>query len=173
EKNHWHKTTLWEEATRVPFIIFAPGFSPGRSESPVSLIDLFPTLNDLCGFPEVPEHDGMSLVPLLEDPQNARMEPAIIQFKVGNVAVRSERFRYIRYQDGSEEFYDHQVDPYEWTNLATHPDYETELSELATWATTTWSESARKKPAFAFDPNAFTWTEKSSGRRIDGREHLP
>ena len=168
EKGHWHKSTLWEEATRVPFIILAPGAAPGQCNRPVSLIDLYPTLNELCNLPTIDQHDGASLVSLLKDPIAKRDRPAIIQFKPGNVAVRSERFRYIRYREGSEEFYDLQSDPYEWTNLADDLNFSDAIQALAKKATTEWADPAPTKSAFSFDPDTFTWKVKSSGRVING-----
>lgn len=169
EKNHWHKTTLWEEATRVPLIIAAPGFGPAKCAAPVSLVDLFPTLNELCDLPPIESHDGQSLVPLLKDPKAKRKQPAIIQFKPGNVAVRTERFRYIRYRDGGEELYDLDQDPHEWENRASNPDFAETNSRLSEWATDDWAESAPTKSAFDFDPNSFTWKEKSTGRLVEGK----
>ena len=170
EKGHWHKTTLWEEATRVPFIISAPGYEPARCSRPVSLVDLFPTLNELCGLRLDDAHDGESLVPLLEDPEASLDRVGVmIQYKPGNVAIRSDRFRYIRYADGSVEFYDHAADPYEWKNLVDDNAIIEAKSALAHFATFEWAEPSSAKKKFDFDPETFTWTEKSTGRVIDGK----
>ncbi|MEM9281813.1 MAG: sulfatase [Verrucomicrobiota bacterium] len=166
EKDHWHKTTLWEEATRVPFVISAPGFDPGVSNRSVSLIDLFPTLNELCDLPPLDRQDGESLVPLLQDPEAPCERPAIVEYKEGNVAVRSDRFRYIRYADGSEEFYDLISDPHEWKNRAEDGDLAEVKLELRKWATTEWAKSAKTKSAYDFDPVTFSWKEKTSGHVI-------
>ena len=81
------------------------------------MIDVYPSLVDLAGF-EVPEWlDGRSVKPQLNDPHEVR-DPAISSYGSGNTSVRTERWRYIHYEDGSEELYDHQTDPNEWTNLA-------------------------------------------------------
>ena len=168
EKNHWHKTTLWDEATRVPFIISAPGFAASRCSKPVSLVDLYPTLLELCGFPPIKRHDGVSLVPLLDNPDTSWNRPAIVQFKPGNVAVRSERYRYIRYRDGGEEFYDLRTDPHEWTNLAEDPQFASQKRELLAWATKNWAPSAPTKGAFHFNSDSSSWKEKSTGRLING-----
>ena len=138
EKLRWRKQTLWEESTRVPLIFVVPGVTAagGRSERAVSLLDLFPTLAELVGI-DAPEHlEGTSLVPLLEDPDAEWARPAISTHHFGNHAVRSERFRYIRYNDGSEELYDHDADPNEWHNLAEDPDYADAKVELASWLPT-------------------------------------
>ena len=106
--------------SRVPIIVAAPGFQQGQRVSrPAELLDIFPTLLELTGLPEDSTQEGQSLVPLLKNPEARWKNPALTSFGRGNVAVRSERFRYIRYLDGSEELYDHTSDPHEWTNLAT------------------------------------------------------
>ena len=95
---------------------------------------------------------------------------SIIEYQPGNVAVRSERYRYIRYHDGGEELYDLANDPKEWRNLASDPAYANTKSELARRATSKWANPAPTKSAFEFNPDAFTWREKSSGRVISGRQ---
>lgn len=120
EKDHWTKFVLWEKSTHVPLVVVAPGVTkPGSvSKRPVSLVDLYPTLVELSGLPPRSDLDGLSLVPLLRDPAAPRERPALTTEMRGNHAVRSDRWRYIRYADGGEELYDHDSDPNEWTNLA-------------------------------------------------------
>lgn len=142
EKKHWRKFALWEEATRTPLIFVAPKGSPGlaqgttagtRIEKPVSLLDIYPTLVDLCGLPARSGLSGQSLVPLLADPDAEWERPAITTHGRLNHAVRSERWRYIRYADGSEELYDHQSDPMEYTNLAGRAELAEVQKQLAAW----------------------------------------
>jgi len=135
EKQRWHKSTLWEEAARVPLIFVVPGTTePGSiCRRTVSLVDLYPTLVELCGLPPKWENDGLSLRPLLEDPSRAREQPAITSHAGDNHAVRTERWRYIRYADGSEELYDHRSDPNEWTNLAGDPEHAAVKDRLSEW----------------------------------------
>jgi arylsulfatase A-like enzyme len=136
EKQMWHKGKLWEPTTRIPLSIYAPGLTQADSVSaqPVALIDLYPTLCDLTKLP-LPEHlDGSSLKPLLLDPAAKRDRPAITCMNGGKragYAARDERWRYIRYADGSEELYDHQTDPNEWTNLAAKPEHTALKAALA------------------------------------------
>lgn len=118
EKQRWAKRTIWEDGDRVPLIVAAPGFSPGqRTNKPAQLLDIFPTLLELAGLPKDDTQEGNSLVPLLKEPQGDWPHVSLSSFGKGNYAVRSEHFRYIRYLDGSEEFYDHREDPHEWNNL--------------------------------------------------------
>jgi arylsulfatase A-like enzyme len=120
EKQHWRKFALWEEATRTPVIIAAPGVTTAntRCDQPISLLDLFPTIVDLAGLPEKEDNDGHSIVPLLKEPQGKWDHIALTTHGYQNHAVRDRRWRYIRYADGSEELYDHASDPNEYDNLA-------------------------------------------------------
>jgi len=169
EKRHWHKSTLWEEATRVPLIIAAPGYQRGVTSAPVGLIDLYPTLNELCDLPTIDSHDGVSLVPFLKNPGLRSDRVVVTEFRKGNAAVRSERYRYIRYAGGGEELYDHSSDPNEWENLISVADHRTIADRLARHLPETWAPSAPTKAAFDFDPDTFTWKEKRSGRVVNGR----
>ena len=120
EKHHWRKQALWEESTRVPLAIHVPKTKqPGRHcERPVSLIDVYPTLVEMCDLPKVGGLEGEALTPMLKDVNAPRATPAVTTWHYNNHAVRSDRWRYIRYRDGSEELYDHQNDPGEHNNLA-------------------------------------------------------
>jgi arylsulfatase A-like enzyme len=135
EKGHWHKRTLWERSTRVPLIIVAPGVTRAgtRCARPVSLLDLYPTLADLCDLPKRAELEGQSLRALLKNPKATWIRPAVVTWQKGNHAVRSDRWRYIRYRTGEEELYDHQNDPNEWNNLAHDPKRTAIRNELAKW----------------------------------------
>ena len=135
EKLHWHKSTLWEEATRAPLIFVAPGVTPpsGRCPRTVDFMCVYPTLVELCGLPARPEVEGKSIASLLKNPQAPWERPAVTSFQFGNHSVRSERWRYTRYVDNTEELYDHDKDPLEWTNLAGDPKYADVKKELAQW----------------------------------------
>jgi arylsulfatase A-like enzyme len=135
EKLHWRKFSLWEESTRNVLAFVAPGITRpgGRSPRTVSLIDIYPTLIELCGLPARAGLEGVSLGPLLRDPNAAWPRPAITTYGRNNHSIRSERWRYTRYSDGGEELYDHNVDPLEWENLAGRPQYATIQRELARW----------------------------------------
>ena len=125
EKKHWTKAAIWNNTTTVPFIVVAPGLTKAgaTNNQPISLVDLYPTLSDLAGL-KAPEHlEGKSILPLIKDPKLKRPY-ALMSYGPENTAVQTETMRYIRYEDGSEELYDHESDPHEWTNLADSKDHQ-------------------------------------------------
>ncbi len=132
-KHHWRKFSLWEESTRAPLIWVAPGVTRAGTTSnrTVDFMSIYPTLSELCGLP-IPAHvTEPSIRKLLADPSASWDRPAVTTHEYGNHAVRSAKWRYIRYQDGGEELYDAAKDPYEWTNLANDPKYVVVKAELA------------------------------------------
>jgi len=161
QKDYLFKNSPWEESTRIPMIIRAPGITqPGSvAEQPVSLIDLYPTLVDLCGLSSETRKndrgaplDGHSMRTLMENPTAKNWEGpqgALSMIFVGDSKVklsakdrmdlknqhwtlRTREWRYIRYSDGVEELYDHQRDPREWNNLADNPEFEVIKQKLRT-----------------------------------------
>ena len=135
EKKHWRKQALWEESTKVPLCIKVPkqksrGLTSSRT---VSLLDIYPTLVDLCGLPETDKLDGNSLVPLIHNPDLEWDKPVLSTWYYKNHSVRSENWRYIRYRDGGEELYDHLEDPGEHRNLAGDPAYAEIIAAHSKW----------------------------------------
>ncbi len=135
EKLHWKKFALWEEATHNLMMFVAPGVTRegGRCDRTVNLLDIYPTLVELCGLSPKKELEGDSLVPLLKDPASAWKRPALTTHFRNNHSVRTERWRYTRYEDGGEELYDHDADDLEWTNLASKPEHDKVKKRLAKW----------------------------------------
>lgn len=134
EKQHWAKRTLWEESTRVPLLIAGPGINPDAPcPEPASLIDIFPTLVQLCKLPRPDHLEGLSLVPQLRDPTTSREHPAITSSYFGNHAIRTRDWRLIVYEDGAEELYDHRTDPDEFNNLAKDPAHAKVRNALYRW----------------------------------------
>jgi arylsulfatase A-like enzyme len=127
EKERWAKRSLWEDGTRTPLIIVGPGVAKGKvCKKPVQLLDIYPTLLDMTGLKSDSKLEGNSLVKLLKNPSAEWPHLARTSFGVGNISIRSERYRYIHYNDGTEEFYDHSKDAHEWNNLIKRP----EMAEL-------------------------------------------
>lgn len=135
EKSHWRKFTLWERSTRSVLMMKAPGVTKAgaKCDRPVSLQDLYPTLLALNGQYVPADLEGTSLVPWIEQPEAPKKNPVLTTFGFGNHAVRDQDWRYIRYQDGTEELYDHRSDPREWTNLAAAPAHQRRRKDLAEW----------------------------------------
>jgi arylsulfatase A-like enzyme len=132
EKHHWRKFTLWEEAARAPMIWVVPGMTkPGvLCERTVDFMSIYPTLCELTAT-AIPKHvEGVSIRKLLADPKASWTTPGLTTFGYKNHTVRTEEFRYIRYHDGGEEFYDEKKDPYEWDNLAGSSEFTQRKAEL-------------------------------------------
>ncbi len=131
EHGQWMKQTVFEVAARVPLIFAGPGVTSKGKGSPrtVELLDLYPTLADLCGFTQVPANlQGKSLRPLLQNPLAKWDRPAISQVtrnrnqqpdSLRGYSLRTERYRYTEWSDGADgvELYDYQEDPKEMQNL--------------------------------------------------------
>ncbi len=132
EKKHWRKQALWEESTHVPLFFKVPGRSePGsRIDATVSLLDIYPTLVELCELPPAPRLQGNSIVPLIDDPGMEWNKPVLSTWYYKNHSVRSNDWRYICYRDGTEELYDHKQDPGEHVNLAGNPEYASVKADL-------------------------------------------
>ncbi len=161
EKEHWGKWTGWQRSTHVPLIV-APAKNATRGKSslgatcaaPVGLIDLYPTLVDVCGLAPRPGLAGESLAPLLQDPTTTSDRHILTSFDAGNFAVTGPRWRYLRYADGNEELYDSLNDPHEWTNLAGRPEVRAAQQAMAA-----------KIPVVAAHPNDASEPPPQSGRK--------
>ncbi|MCW3806391.1 sulfatase [Plebeiibacterium marinum] len=131
EKRSWRKQCLWQESTNSPMLWVVPGLTKGEiCKQPSSLLDIYPTLIQLCGLNEKVKSDGISLLPQLKDVNKKRSQPAVTTWTYGSHAVRDERWHYIRYYDGSEELYDADNDYGEHYNLAENPDYKAIIAKM-------------------------------------------
>lgn len=145
EKNHVAKQTLWERSTHVPLLIVPPkriADTPrgARCDRPVELLDIYPTLlaaTSISGAASDKHLEGLSLMPSLQNPETPRERPALTTLYSHNHALRDERYRYIRYADGSEELYDHSTDPHEHHNLSAktkdNPEHRAVVKRLSAW----------------------------------------
>ena len=139
EKGRWGKYSLWERATRVNLLWVIPGVTrPGSTcARPVNLLDIYPTLASLTGCePPANQLEGNDLSVLMQDPEAAWDEATVTTFGYKNYGVRSERYRYIVYEDGSEELYDHTKDKWEWRNLAADSEHAEIKAQLRKWIPT-------------------------------------
>ena len=140
EKMHWRKFALWENVIRTVMMMRVPANLeklPGGSAKGVattnltSLLDIYPTLVDLCNLPERDDFDGVSLVSMLAKPREPVSRPVITTYDYGSYSVRYENWHYIRYIDDSEELYKLDSDPEEWHNLAADAEFTDIKQQLA------------------------------------------
>ena len=147
EKNRFAKHSIWERATRAPMIFVQPqNNKKQKCTKPVEMLDLYPTLLDLCGLPPNPQNQGFSLKPLLDDPKAEWPHAAVTTYGRNNHAVRTEFYRYIRYENGAEELYDHRNDENEWYNLADKPEMKPVIEQLKKYLpekNVPWAQTSR------------------------------
>ncbi len=131
QKGTFAKHALWEEATRMPMMFAGPGVPSGKViHAPVELLSVYPTLLELTNLPRYERNEGKSLVALMDGRDKPANYVALTTYGRYNHSVRTGDWRYTRYEDGSEELYDHRKDPNEWTNLAGDKHYEKTLVQL-------------------------------------------
>ena len=149
EQGLWTKSNNYELATRSPLIVSAPGQTANAADGLVELVDVYPTLLELCQLPAAEGLEGISLAPLMSNPNRAWKKAAFSQFPrdrtgrrhrgAGDVmgyALRTDRFRYVEWREGrsgpvlARELYDHRADPTEARNVADQARYRGDLAGL-------------------------------------------
>lgn len=132
EKMNWRKNNIWNEATVAPMLWIVPGVTDGGqvNKNAVSLLDIYPTLTGLCDVNKSKQQDGEDILPLLQDMNVKRKKPVVSTWTYGSHSIRRDNWRYIRYNDGSEELYDEVKDFGEHINLANDPKYKAVVKEL-------------------------------------------
>jgi arylsulfatase A-like enzyme len=131
EKNTFAKMCLWDRATRSPLLFAGPGVPQNtKIDAPVELFSVYPTLTDLCGLAPNKNLEARSLAPLLKKPTAAWPYPALTTWGRNNHSVKTKEYRYIRYEDGSEELYNVKTDPNEWHNIAGKKENSKIIAEL-------------------------------------------
>ena len=129
EHNFWQKGNLREEVTRVPLIIKSPESSPNQNSSIVELVDIFPTACELAGLPIPKSVQGKSLVPILHKLEN-KVKNSALSFVPKGISLRTEKWSYMQYKDGSEELYDMRIDSKQFQNLVEKPEYLEQLTSI-------------------------------------------
>ncbi len=132
----WQKTLFYDSSCRVPLLMRVPGAAPAISGAPVGLIDLFPTLCDLCGAKTPEDCEGESLLPIIRGEgglsRNGIFAESVVYKRpeYAGCMLRTEKYKYNYYLDGTEELYDMESDPEEEKNLAPLPEYRQTVSAL-------------------------------------------
>lgn len=158
ERGLWFKMSMFEGSSRVPLMISAPGIEPGLVETPVSTIDVCPTLAELAGvsMEEVaPWTEGKSLLGVADG--SVERGPVAIEYAAEAsiapiVALRDDRYKYIRCAPDPEQLFDLQADPHELSNLTEEPEHSQALARLqgqadARWDLNRFDEQVRQSQA--------------------------
>lgn len=178
EKGDWGKHTLWERTSNVPFIWAGPGVAEGvKTDVTVSLIDIYPTLVEMCGLPKPHQPlEGKSLAPDLRNPAAAQDRNVYLPYMTpGEYAIINRDWRYIRYGDDGEELYNVREDPNEWHNLAAEGEHAALKAELRKSAPQTFAAPEDKLNArrdLVIEGETYRW-EKGQGNYQRRPKHLP
>ena len=131
EKNTFAKVSLWDRATKTPLMFAGAGIpSSKKIDKPVELIDIYPTLVDLADLNPYKANEGFSLKPLIVKENAKWKHPAITTWGKNNHSIKTTDFRFIQYEDGSQELYNIRKDPNEWHNLALEQRYHKTINKL-------------------------------------------
>jgi arylsulfatase A-like enzyme len=152
EHGLWAKHTNFELDARVPFIVSAPGFQGKGKASPalVELVDIYPTLCELAGLPLPEGLEGLSLVPLLQQPSQPWKQATFTQWPHGNImghSIKTDRYRYTQWakrdtgQVLERELYDHLHDSDENENLANQPEQQSLVAQLSAQLAAGWQQA--------------------------------
>ena len=167
EKGTFAKHALWEAATKAPLMFVAPNLPKGKViDSPVEMLSIYPTLLELCGLPAYERIEGKSLVSTMRCKKKVENAVALTTHGMNNHAVRSNRYRYIQYEDCTEELYDHRIDPNEWTNEAKNPKYKKVKADLLPYlpaVNVKWDHYS----SYTFQP--YFIEQKASAKASDGQ----
>ena len=166
EKGNWGKHTLWQRTSNIPFIWAGPGIAKSKqTEYTATLIDMYPTLAELCNLPKDPGHDGQSLESVLKNPTlNESRSVLLPHDHPGSFAIINRDWRYIYYKDGSEELYNLESDFHEWNNLAGDAKYSGVKKVLKAQAPTTFATEGTTAKALKLvtEGKSFRWVLKKN-----------
>lgn len=164
EKGNWGKHTMWQRTTNVPFMWAGPGIAKGKTTSYTSvLIDMYPTLTDLCGITPDKGLDGKSLKSILAKPANSPERTVFVPYtEPKSYTVINEKWRYIKYKEGGEELYDLRKDFHEWNNLADKPEYKAIKEEMITHGPKKFAPigTSKKKLKLVLKGDSYEWIKK-------------
>jgi len=178
EKGDWGKHTLWERTSNVPFIWAGPGVAEGaKTDVSVSLIDMYPTLVEMCGLPKPRQTlEGHPIAETLREPAKAKDRNVFLpHMNPGEYAVINRDWRYIRYGEDGEALYDLRKDPNEWNNLASLPEHGALKKQLQGSAPKVFAEAEKKLNArkdLVVEGGSFRW-DKGKGNFVPFPKHLP
>ena len=168
EKGTFAKHALWETATKAPLIFAGPNVPKGKKmDTPVEMLSIYPTLLELSGLPAYSRNEGNSLVNMMQHDVDTSDAYALTTFGMNNHAVKTNNYRYIQYEDGTEEFYDHNTDPNEWTNEASNPKYKEQIAVMKKYlprVNSKWDEAS----SYTFQPY---FVEQK--RRVNNEKEAP
>jgi arylsulfatase A-like enzyme len=163
EKGTFAKHALWEPATKAPLMFVAPNLPKGKViDSPAEMLSVYPTLLELCGLPAYDRNEGHSLVSTMQNTEPEEGAFALTTYGMNNHAIRSDRFRYIQYEDSTEEFYDHNNDPNEFTNQTNNAEYKCDIDVLKKYLPKT-NANWDKYSSYTFQPYWVEQKAKTSG----------
>ena len=168
EKGTFAKHALWETATKAPLMFAGPNLPRGKKiAAPVEMLSIYPTLLELTGLPAYSKNEGSSLVTLMKNNVGLETAQAITTFGMNNHAIKKDGYRYIQYEDGTQEFYDHSIDPNEWKNEAHNPKFKSKINELKALlpkVNSIWDSESN----YTFQPYF-----KNQKIRTNGEDHKP
>jgi len=166
EKGDWGKHTLWSETSRVPLFISGANIPKNKKvQSTAGLIDLYPTLMELCNLPKQHKMDGKSLVPELMNTNYKDRDLFIPYHLKGSYAIVNDNYRYIHYNNGGEEFYNIKEDPNEWNNLIGDEKHRIIIDKMKQVVPEFRKPATPKKSLkLIFEENGYHWESKKGGK---------
>lgn len=163
EKGTFAKHALWEPATKAPLLFAGPHVPKGKViHTPAEMLSVYPTLLELCGLPAYDRNEGISLVSTMNNDKAVENAFALTTYGMNNHAVKTDHFRYIQYEDGTEELYDHKSDPNEFENKASSTAYKSEIEKLKKYLPTVnalWDRNS----SYTFQPYFVEQKARTSG----------
>ena len=169
EHGTWRKNTLFEVALRSPMIISVPGQQPNRSDALAELVDIYPTLCDTCQLPIPSQLEGLSLMPVIEEPTRPWKTAAFSQLNRGGIggrSIRTVRYRYTEWGGRGrrgKELYDYNADPDETVNIAGLPENEELVANLSAQLRSGWQAALPDTSEQTTMPQTLPWDINSDG----------